>query len=183
MFPDPTAVFVEPVSEHAAVLFPIFSIDLSVIEPTWNGQLHMLLFNYDPYNKATVVTFTEHCKDNSMGFDVVEGRYRFQTSFAFFDLQDNWKEWFRRTREGFGTARDHYRLSNELPGKASLIDQIGGMPDWIQNDETPLDPDGEPMRFIAKVTSYNYADDMCGRILYLFYSHTHQLAVIVDQCD
>lgn len=187
MFPDPAEVFISNVDEHAAFLFPIFSIDLSIIDASWSGQVHMVLSNYDPYNEATVGTFTEYCKDNSLGFDITDGRYRFQTDLAFFNLTADWVKWFEKTRTQFAITREHFRKTGSLPEQeetgAPFIDQLGGEPEWVQGDQTPLDPAGERMTFIAKVESWNYADDMCGRVLFLFYSHKHKIAVIVDQCD
>lgn len=189
MFPEPADVFAENVDQHAALLFPIFSIDLAVVDPAWSGRIHMLLHNCDPYNTATAVTFTDYCKDNSVGFDVIDGKFRFQTDFAYFDLSEDWKEWFDRTTKGYSESRDRFRRLGALTAQDDeeyhlpVVDQLGGEPEWVQQDETPLDPDGVPMRFIAKVASYHYVDDMCGRVMFLFYSHAHKLAVIVDQCD
>ncbi len=156
LFPEPADVFAEDVDQHAAVLFPIFSIDLATVDPTWSGRIHMLLHNCDPYNTATAVTFTTYCKDNSIGFDVIDGKYRFQTDFAYFDVQQDWKRWFDETKRLFEECRDRFRSTGGFPMEDEpfpVVDQFGGETEWVQNDETPLDPDGEPMRFIAKVTS------------------------------
>lgn len=52
-----------------------------------------------------------------------------------------------------------------------------GKPGWCQSDETPRDPDGQKMEFVAQLDHSN----MFGT-LYLFYSEKHQLVSQVFQC-
>lgn len=52
-----------------------------------------------------------------------------------------------------------------------------GKPSWAQSDETPRDPDGKKMEFIAQLDHSN----MFGT-LYLFYSEKHSLVSQVFQC-
>jgi len=52
-----------------------------------------------------------------------------------------------------------------------------GKPGWAQSDETPRDPDGQKMEFVAQLDHSN----MFGT-LYLFYSEKHQLVSQVFQC-
>jgi hypothetical protein len=86
MFPNPADVFTDSVEEHSKFLFPVFSVDLNHINPSWAGQVHILQFNEDPYNTATVDSFNDHCKDCMIGFDVIDDKYSFKTDFSYFDL-------------------------------------------------------------------------------------------------
>lgn len=52
-----------------------------------------------------------------------------------------------------------------------------GKPSWAQSDETPRDPDGKKMEFVAQLDHSN----MFGT-LYLFYSEKHSLVSQVFQC-
>ncbi|WP_153392718.1 hypothetical protein [Chryseobacterium vaccae] len=52
-----------------------------------------------------------------------------------------------------------------------------GEPDWLQSDETPHDPDGQEMEFVAQLDH----DHMFGS-LFLFYSEKHQMVSQVFQC-
>ncbi len=52
-----------------------------------------------------------------------------------------------------------------------------GKPSWLQSDETPRDPDGQKMEFVAQLDHSN----MFGT-LFLFYSEQHQLVSQVFQC-
>lgn len=61
---------------------------------------------------------------------------------------------------------------NRTEGKLRL-----GKPYWQQSNETPRDPDGQKMAFVAQLDHSN----MFGT-LYLFYSEKHQLVSQVFQC-
>lgn len=50
-------------------------------------------------------------------------------------------------------------------------------PHWLQSNETPRDPDGQKMEFVAQLDH----DNMFGT-LYLFYSEKHQLVSQIFQC-
>jgi hypothetical protein len=52
-----------------------------------------------------------------------------------------------------------------------------GKTEWCQSDETPRDPDGQKMEFVAQLDHSN----MFGT-LYLFYSEKHQMVSQVFQC-
>jgi hypothetical protein len=52
-----------------------------------------------------------------------------------------------------------------------------GKPNWLQSNETPLDPDGKKMEFVAQLNH----SDLFGT-LYLFYSAKHQIVSQVFQC-
>ena len=185
MFPEPAAVFADKIEEHASLLFPLFSVGLKQINPEWSGSIHMLQFNEDPYNRDCVDTFNDYCKDNMIGFDVIDGKYSFKTDFRYFDCTPDWQEWFEKTKSTFNSTRQRYRetgeLINSFGNPKDGFEQIGGEPEWIQGDATPSDPDGKPMTFIARAYTGDYTNDSCPKDLYLFYSHEHKLAVIIYQ--
>jgi len=71
------------------------------------------------------------------------------------------------------------RIVQEVEVKDNVTDGTlrTGKPSWLQSDETPRDPDGQKMEFIAQLDHSN----MFGT-LYLFYSEKHQLVSQVFQC-
>lgn len=186
MFPEPIAVFANNVEEHSKYLFPFFSIDLSTINSSWKGKVHMLQFNEDPYNRETAKTFNEYCKDCMIAFDVIDSKYSFKTNFSYFDLNADWVEWFEKTKTTYNQTKDYYLKNGKLPdrpygGLSKIYEQFGGEAEWIQGNETPLDPEGNPMTFICRVYTSNYTDDSCDKDIYLFYSHNCKLAVLLYQ--
>ncbi|MCS3800256.1 hypothetical protein [Niastella sp. OAS944] len=184
MFPDPVDVFADKVEQHAKVLFPLFSVDLKQINPEWEGYIHMLLYNEDPYNDDRVDTFNEYCQESMIAFDVIDGKYLFKTGFEFFNLTPDWEEYFEKTKSSFNKTKQTFIDTGNLihphyNKPADIYEEVGGKPKWIQGDETPNDPDGNPMTFIARVYTANYTHD--SNDIYLFYSHKHKLAVMLYQ--
>jgi len=185
MFPEANEVFADRIEEHSKLLFPLFTIELNQINPEWKGQVHMLQFNEDPYNTKTAKYFNEYCKDCMIGFDVIDGKYSFKTDFRYFDLSPDWKEWFEKTRTSYSHIKQKYKetgkLTNSYNEPKDIFEQIGGEVVWTQGDETPIDPDGNKMTFIAKVYTLNYTDDFCDKDIYLFYSEKFKIAVLIYQ--
>ena len=185
MFPEPADVFANKIEEHSEVLFPLFSVDLSEINPDWKGQVHMLQYNEDPYNESVADTFNDYCQDYTIGFDVIDGKYSFKTDFRYFDRSPDWEKWFEKTKSSFDRTRQLFTKTGNLispnDNPVEPFAQIGGEPEWVQTDETPTDPGGVPMTFIARVYSGDYTSDFCEKDIYLFYSDQHKLAVMVYQ--
>jgi hypothetical protein len=178
-FPEISEVFAEEQQAAAQVLFPICSIDLSYINRAYRGNVYLLQFNEDPYNDATKVFFNQYCKFNTIGFRMNDGKYEFLTDYRYFDVTDSWKEWKELTQRTYLEAKQAYQQN----GKKYWINFIipGGKPDWKQEDQTPTDPDGSPMTFIAQYDTGQLCKDNCEKEIYLFYSEKHQLAVQVYQ--
>ena len=185
MFPSPEDVFADKIEEHSKLLFPLFSVELNQINSKWTGKVHMLQFNEDPYNTETASTFNDYCKDCMIGFDVKDGKYSFQTDFKYFDLTPDWKQWFEKTKTSLFQTKQRFEKTGELitPNnkQGNVYEQFGGEPDWTQSDETPVDPDGNQITFIAKVYTSNYTDDSCAKDIFLFYSDKHNIAVLLYQ--
>jgi hypothetical protein len=185
MFPEPVDIFADKIEEHSKFFFPLFSIDLGHINPDWAGQVHMVQFNEDPYNTDTVDTFNDYCKECMIGFDVIDGKYSFKTSFKYFDLTDDCMELFEKTKASYYLTKQKFAetgvLTDPYNNKVEIFGQIGNEPEWTQSDETPNDPDGNPMTFIAKAYTSEYSNDSCDKDIYLFYSDKHNLAVLLYQ--
>lgn len=184
-FPEPSQVFADRVEEHSKYIFPLFTIDLKEFNPEWEGEIHMLEFNEDPYNSDAVSSFNEYCDQEILGFDVINGKYSFKTDFNYFAHTPEWIECFKATKSSYRKTKEYYFAHQKLPdflGKpGDYFEEIGGVPEWIQADATPLDPDGNAMTFIARVYTSTYSIEGDGKDLYLFYSDKHKLAVIIYQ--
>lgn len=178
-FPPVDVVFEDNHEEYGRVFFPLLSVDLTAVDRSLSGWLHLVYFNNDPYNEATVPYFTSYCGESSLGFDVMQGRYRLQTDLRYFDLTSEWEEPFEATRTTYSEAK----AASDEQGQRFELDQVplGGEPEWTQDDETPVDPSGEPMRFVTQYDTANSIGDGCDKVIYLFYSPTHKIAVQVAQ--
>lgn len=187
MFPKPEDVFYDRVEEHAKVLFPLFSLDLSLFGSGMNVKVYMFQFSEDPYNEnIPEATFNQYCYHNTLGFDVKGSKCSFSSNLNYFDVRPEWQEELDNTRSEFEKARAEYyeAIEKNLPHRfrpENPFDHFDEFPIWVQEDETPLDPDGEPMMFVGQISSFSYFQDNNLKDIYLFYSESHKLAVIKYQ--
>ena len=180
IFPSIKSVFDSELDKCNEVFFPVCSIRLGDIRKEWGDEkIHLVQFNEDPYNTDTVKYFNEYCKDNMIAFDLNDGKYRFKTDFGYFDLTEDWKEWFNKTKESYLESKNDSLKNGNNFGIDGI--QLGGEPEWWQADETPLDPDGNPMEFITEFETDTICDDSCDKKIFLFYSPKHKIAVQLYQ--
>lgn len=114
-----------------------------------------------------------------IAFIVNEGKYKFNTDFGYFDLTDDWKEYYEETKKSYYNSKKEFNENGKTFGIDDL--KIGGEPEWWQADETPLDPDGKPMTFITEIETDSFCPDSCNKKIFLFYSRKHNLAVELYQ--
>lgn len=180
-FPAAENVFYENVSQYEEVLLPIVSIKLSRLHPGFDDEyIHLIQFNEDPYEGEGAKYFTDDCKDRMISFEIRGGKYIFKTDLKFFDLGDDWKEWFDKTKTSYELLKENYRR-NEVVFTERCF-RFGGRPEWLQDDETPRDSDGTPMIFVAQFDTLYTFDDSCPKVIYLFYSPKQKTATQIYQC-
>lgn len=178
-FPEISEIFSDDLEQIKEILFPICSIDLSYVNRKWTGKIYLLQFNEDPYNPETVIYFNQYCKASTLGFIVNNSKYKFDANLHYFDVTPQWQEWLELTKSTYLESKRLFQVK----GKKFWMNFIvpGGKPRWLQEDGTPLDPDGNPMIFIAQYDSSNICKDYCEKEIYLFYSDKHKIAVQVYQ--
>ncbi|MCD8529047.1 MAG: hypothetical protein LRY27_03605 [Chitinophagales bacterium] len=138
VFPTIDSVFDTELEKCKEVFFPVCSIRLGDIRKEWGDEkIHLIQFNEDPYNTDTAKYFNDYCKDNMIAFDLNNGKYRFKTDFGYFDLTEDWKEWFNKTKETYIESKKDFVNNGNDFGIKGL--QLGGEPEWWQADETPTD--------------------------------------------
>ncbi|UJP40343.1 hypothetical protein [Cellulomonas palmilytica] len=89
LFPRPEDVFVLDQADLARYIHPLVTVDLSLVDPSWAGQVH-LVSPVEPY-EGLVGEDDEHWTDlvreNVIAFRVEgDGRYRFLADTAYFRL-------------------------------------------------------------------------------------------------
>ncbi len=160
-YPEIENVFISHLDESKEVFFPIATVNLGELKEEWKDQkIHLVIYN------------NKYCKDYMVAFDVINDKYEFKTDYKYFDLTEAWEQWFNETKESYFQSKKKYKETGSTFWRQSL--QFGGKPNWLQNDETPLDPDGKPMEYI---TEFGWGEVQ----FYLFYCHKHKLAVQVYQ--
>ncbi|OAF07521.1 hypothetical protein AXW67_30350 [Bradyrhizobium neotropicale] len=105
-FPEPEAVFVEPVARYQRLLNPLVSIQLSAIDPSLSGWLH-LVSPIEPYEgyvgEMGEAYWGPYLQSNWIGFRVgSDDRYKLLGDFRFFEVEAAEAEGEK------GHLRDHY---------------------------------------------------------------------------
>lgn len=180
MFPELEEVFEALQEEHQQYFFPICSVDLSSINPNWKETIHFILFNTDPYHEARFEFFNAVCSDNSIGFHLHNGKLALAADMSFMQVSDKWKKWLATTKKEYLTAKERYHTPDNTINYPAKI-QLGGYPRWVQEDETPVDKDGQPLQFVGAFYSANFVFDYCAKDIYVFYNPKEKMVVQVYQ--
>jgi hypothetical protein len=88
VFPDAKDVFADPVERYARLINPFISIDLSAVNPSWSGTIH-LVSPVEPVDgllgELTTDAHNEFLKINWLAFKLnAENKYELLGDFAFF---------------------------------------------------------------------------------------------------
>ena len=182
LFPAIEEVFVDNFEQNNKHFMPIATIDLSLIDKSLSGQIHLVYSNNDPYCQETAEFSNEYCDDNKVSFDVIDNKYVFKADFGFFKTNEDWIEWLEKGRKSYEENLNAYRTEKDLD-ISGVIKNIGEQPDWLQDDEWPTNQHGEKLTFICQVWSGDFVSDYCEEEIFLFYDNTNKIAVQIHQVD
>jgi uncharacterized protein YwqG len=72
----------------------------------------------------------------------------------------------------------------KLIGKQDYRSQLGGYPDWVQGERTPLNSEGKPMQLLFQIDSEEEAGLMWGDVglIYVFYDSATKQVEFTLQC-
>ncbi len=179
--PNISEVFLNNLEENRKHFKPLASIDLSIIVKNYNGKIFLVYFNDDPYCVESSNYLNEYCDGEKVTFDIVDGKYKFKADFGYFLTNEDWKEWLEKGDKSYSEFLE--KLKNEDINSEEFIKNLHGTPDWIQDENVPLNSKGKPMKFICQMSSYDIVNDYCGEEIYLFYDDEGKVAVQVHQAD
>ena len=60
------------------------------------------------------------------------------------------------------------------------ITQIGGKPNWLQRDQTPIDENGYPFTFIGEVTGFHYMKNGSGGIFLFLNEKSNEVVQVIQ---
>lgn len=188
--PPSAAVFAaDEVPRCRQWFLPLLSLPLCAIDPGADETLHFIYCELGPKGESR--------------FRLEAGHYRYLGDFSECNpespLDDvvHWKAPRARLVEVAvpdasyapdSPIRDRYPYWNDVASQIGSVDPelsieffFGGVPNWVQNDETPLDPDGRPMTFIGQMLADAVTENAAPTDIYLFYSRRHQLVSQIAQ--
>lgn len=169
-FPNVQDVFASRIDEHAEYLLPLASVDLSHLNPEWAGCIHFVA-PIEPEDGVvgdeTQEFHTYLCRDNWVGYRIVEGRYELACDFGFF-RKGSLRSHYEKARAGFELRKTHFREHARLHNawaesladgqfddddRVALVRKLGGPSlsgNWselenfpISRDRTYVDQNGE----------------------------------------
>ena len=179
--PDINDVFYDQLDEYRKHFKPLASIDLSLIDKKWSGQIFVVYFNDDPYCEESRKYLNDDCDGTKVTFDILDGKYKFKANFGYFITNEDWKEWLEMGDKSYNEFLEGQKIKAFNP--KGLIQNLNKKPKWLQSDETPLNSKGQKMKFICQMDSGDIINDFCEEVIFLFYDSIDNVAVQVHQID
>lgn len=73
---------------------------------------------------------------------------------------------------------------SKLVGEQNYQSQLGGYPNWVQGESTPIDDNGDPLKLLFQIDSEDNAGLMWGDVglIYVFYDEECEIKEFVLQC-
>lgn len=196
-------VFVaEDVARCAKWFRPLLSVDLSRIRPDWKGVAFFVYFELGGRSESRFVV--EDDRYRYLGdFSECDANIPLEPSVSwhapFVDLvetevpllDDAWTpspEALNASSLVYPDSKravEYWYTLGELAGErdpwrsASFF--FAHTPHWTQSDETPLDPDGNPMQFVGQMRADLLTDQVPDFDYFLFFSPKHRLVTQVTQ--
>lgn len=117
VFPATSDVFAEPVGKYAQLINPFISIDLSAVNPTWSGKIH-LVSPVEPVD-GLLGEFTENAHNdylrmNWLAFKLnTNSKYELMGDFKFFarengDIKEPFKGFNKQMAECYADNKKHF---------------------------------------------------------------------------
>lgn len=163
--PAAADIFGARAQEYAQHFAPLIAFDLAQVDRSWQGT--GLFVHWDLPGR---VAWT-------LGAGGLEAR-----AAELAALTEQRRDYGLPPPEPAVSAPSYFELTTEA-ARSLTFGTFGGAPEWLQSDETPTDPDGNPMAFVAQL----YADRLSGAVpdfvCFLFYSPRHRLLCQVTQAS
>lgn len=87
IFPEISDVFASDANEHRKYLLPLLTVDLSSINADWDGPIHFVepIEPYSgPIGEGTQKYHTYLCREEWIGYKIINGKYQLDADFCFF---------------------------------------------------------------------------------------------------
>ena len=180
-FPKIEDVFYQDIELCDKHFYPLVTIELSVVDKNMNGHIHVVYSNNDPYSEESMKYYTDNCNNDSLAFDMVDGKLKFKGDFGYFKTNEDWIEWLEKGRRSFLETKEKY--SNGALDLSHTVNNLGLGPDWQQEENWPVNQNGEKLKFICQVWSGDFVEDYCEEEIFVFYDETDKRLVQIHQID
>jgi len=178
-------VFSDSVEENGNWFLPLIAIDLSELNPDWDGYVHFL---YGGTNVKDIHFTLRHEDDNTLL--AYDGEYDFdEEGMAEREVKQGYMEFIEVEEPPQFDAEDWLShvdslqaALDDIDDDLSLMCHIGGRPLWTQSDDTPQCAScDKEMAFVGQMHASDFSDDVGDYDLYLFYCHHCQIQTQINQ--
>jgi hypothetical protein len=170
LFPDKKTVLTTEFSNFDN-FFPIATLDLS--NKGVKDKIHVIYVSFDPDIDHNT-PFPDKDYIDEFTFNITENGL-FQPTFdkSALTIGKEFEKYFKEGQEKFQKAK--------AENKTSTLIEIIDVPEWWQDDQTPLNSKGQKMKFICQVDIYETFNDDCR--LYVFYDKDDRKVKYIYQRD
>ncbi|MGZ9868725.1 siderophore biosynthesis protein [Priestia endophytica] len=120
-FPSYEEVFVDNLEQHKKHFLPICSINLKCIEPEWDEWLHIV--SAKEIHEGCVGDFTpsfhtRFTKEDTLGFNVIEGKYKFEADWNYFEIEqdpsETLEEAYTRNEKDYEIRKEFFKRNGKI---------------------------------------------------------------------
>ncbi|MBI1838146.1 MAG: hypothetical protein HYR91_12860 [Flavobacteriia bacterium] len=180
LFPKIEEVFINDFENYKRYFMPLVSIDLSFVNKSLDGQIHLVYYNNDPYCEEALTFSNEYCNAFKASFDHVDNKYCYKADFGIFKTNEDWGKWIVMGKKSYSENSELYKIENNLE-ISEVVKNLGMQPEWMQEQQWPLDNEGKMLIFICQVYSGDFVSDYCEEEIFLFYDKKNKMAVQIHQ--
>ncbi len=169
-FPKLTSFIIKEFS-NSDNIFPIASINISIDKKSYKIPIAYSLLHY-----SIDSTYFVNKKDNidNYCFEILtNGLCKPLFKKEALKLPPEYLQFLERTKNNYDSIKSKINLSNYI----NFLTE----PDWWQNDATPKDDEGKPLKFICQLELKDITTDDC--VLYIFFDKKKMLVRQIYQRD
>ena len=163
--PAPVDLFGARAQEYAQHFAPLVSFDLAEVDPSWHGTGFFVHWDLP----------------GRVAWDLGTGRPEARAG-ELAALTQQRRDYGLPPPEPAVSSPSYFDLTTDAD-RCLSFGTFGGAPAWLQDDETPTAPDGNPMVFVAQLHADRLSGAVPDFVCFLFYSPRHQLLCQVTQAS
>jgi hypothetical protein len=180
-FPETKDVFYDNIELCDKHFYPLVTIDLSTVDKELSGLIHIVYSNNDPYSDESAKYYSDYCNNDSLSFDIIDNKLKFKGDFGYFKTNEDWIEWLDMGRKSFIENKVSYKKGDF--DVSETIKNLATRPDWLQEENWPINDKGQKLKFICHVWSADFVSDYCEEEIYVFYDLDNKRLIQITQID
>ena len=138
-FPSYEEVFYDQLEQHKKHFLPICSINLKCIDPEWDEWLHIVSakeIHEGCVGELTQQFHTNFSKEDMLGFDVIDGKYKFEADWRYFDIEqepsDQLEEAYVQNEKDYEIRKEYYERNQKIYPYSSFGKELSSVEELEQ---------------------------------------------------